>query len=110
MTAENRHAAAFSDEWTVLKGTHRLRREAGNTEMKKMIVHRQKRPSGYYTVAEVADILRVTTRTVHTYLHKDGLPYLKVGKNDLIGKEDLSYWIRKQTGMNLTEWRNSLEK
>lgn len=78
--------------------------------MKKMIVHRQKTPLGYYTVAEVADILRVTTRTVHTYLHKDNLPYRKVGKYNLIAKEDLSRWIREQTGMNLTEWRNSVEK
>ena len=78
--------------------------------MKKMIVHRQKTPSGYYTVAEVAKILRVTTRTVHTYLHQDNLPYSKVGKYNLIAKEDLSRWIREQTGMNLTEWRNSVEK
>lgn len=75
--------------------------------MKKMIVHRQKTPPGYYTVAEVAKILRVTTRTVHTYLHQDNLPYSKVGKYNLIATEDLSAWILKQTGMNLTEWRSS---
>ena len=74
--------------------------------MKKMSVRRQKLPSGYYTVAEVAEILRVTTRTVHTYLHVDGLPYQKVGKYNLIAKDDLSQWIQKQTGMNLTEWRS----
>lgn len=70
-----------------------------------MIVKRQKQPVGYYTVAEVAEILRVTTRTVHTYLHVDGLPYKKVGKYNLISKDDLSRWIQKQTGMNLTEWK-----
>lgn len=75
--------------------------------MKKMNVRRQKMPTGYYTVSEVADILRVTTRTVHTYLHVDGLPYQKVGKYNLIAKEDLSRWIYKQTGMNLTEWKNN---
>lgn len=75
--------------------------------MKKMKVRRQKTPSGYYTVSEVADILRVTTRTVHTYLHVDGLPYTKVGKYNLIAKDDLSRWIQKQTGMNLTEWKNN---
>lgn len=74
-----------------------------------MMVHRQKTPSGYYTVAEVADILRVTTRTVHTYLHVDGLPYEKVGKYNLIASEDLSRWINKQTGMTLIEWKNSLQ-
>ena len=74
--------------------------------MKKMIVKRQKLPSGFYTVSEVAEILRVTTRTVHTYLHVDGLPYRKVGKYNLIAKEDLSIWIQKQTGMNLTQWKN----
>lgn len=74
--------------------------------MKKMIVKRQKLPSGFYTVSEVAEILRVTTRTVHTYLHVDGLPYKKVGKYNLIAKEDLSAWIQKQTGMNLTQWKN----
>ena len=78
--------------------------------MKKMIVKRKTKPEGYYTVAEVAEILRVTTRTVHTYLHKDGLPYSKAGKLNLIKTEDLSNWIRKQTGMNLTEWKNSVEK
>ena len=76
--------------------------------MKKMSVRRQKLPSGYYTVAEVAEILRVTTRTVHTYLHVDGLPYKKVGKYNLIAVDDLSRWIQKQTGMNLTQWRNSI--
>ena len=76
--------------------------------MKKMIVRRQKTPDGYYTVAEVADILRVTTRTVHTYLHVDGLPYRKVGKYNLISKSDLSNWIQRQTGMNLTERNKSL--
>ena len=60
--------------------------------MKKMIVRRKKTPDGYLTVAEVASILRVTTRTVHTYLHKDGLPYSKVGKYNLIEKTDLSKW------------------
>ena len=78
--------------------------------MKKMIVKRTTKPEGFYTVAEVAEILRVTTRTVHTYLHNDGLPYSKVGKLDLIKTEDLSNWIRKQTGMNLTEWKNSVGK
>ena len=73
--------------------------------MRKMTVRRQKTPPGYYTVAEVADILRVTTRTVHTYLHVDGLPYKKVGKYNLIANEDLSRWINKQTGMSLTEWK-----
>ena len=76
--------------------------------MKKMIVHRQKTPPGYYTVAEVAKILRVTTRTVHTYLHQDNLPYSKVGKYNLIAKDDLSKWIWKQTGLNLTEWETQL--
>ena len=76
--------------------------------MKKMIVKRQKTPSGYYTVAEVANILKVTPRTVHTYLHVDGLPYQKVGKYNLIAKDDLSLWIKKQTGLNLTEWKQSL--
>lgn len=74
--------------------------------MKKMSVRRQKIPSGYYTVAEVAEILRVTTRTVHTYLHVDDLPYKKVGKYNLIAVEDLSRWIQKQTGMNLTQWKS----
>ncbi len=77
--------------------------------MKKMIVRRQQLPAGFFTVAEVADILHVTTRTVHTYLHVDGLPYKKVGKLNLIAKEDLSRWIQKQTGYNLTEWKQQSE-
>lgn len=76
--------------------------------MKKMIVRRKKTPDGYLTVAEVAAILRVTPRTVHTYIHEDGLPYSKVGKYNLIEKTDLSQWIKKQTGMNLTEWKDYL--
>ena len=76
--------------------------------MKKMKVYRHKPPLGYYTVAEVAEILRVTTRTVHNYLHLDGLPYKRVGKYNLISGEDLSRWIEKQTGMNLTEWKSSV--
>lgn len=42
-------------------------------------------PSGFFTVAEVTDILRAITRTVHIFLHIDGLPYKKVGKYSLIG-------------------------
>ena len=78
--------------------------------MKKMKVKRQKTQPGYYTVAEVAEILRVTTRTVHTYLHVDGLPYIKVGKYNLIAGEDLSRWISRQTGMNLSEWKKSVRE
>ena len=78
--------------------------------MRKMMVRRQKTPQGYYTVSEVAGILRVTTRTVHTYLHVDGLPYKKVGKYNLISNEDLSRWINKQTGMTLVEWRNQINR
>lgn len=73
--------------------------------MKKMIVRRRKTPDDYLTVAEVASILRVTPRTVHNYLHKDDLPYIKVGKYNLIKKTDLSKWIQKQTNMNLSEWK-----
>ncbi len=41
--------------------------------------------------------------------HRQFLPYCKVGKYNLIAKEDLSRWIQKQTNMNLTEWRASVE-
>ena len=73
--------------------------------MKKMVVRRKKTPDGYLTVAEVASILRVTPRTVHNYLHKDNLPYIKIGKYNLIEKDNLSRWIQKQTNMNLSEWK-----
>ena len=75
--------------------------------MKKMSVKRMQIPDNFYTVAEIAEILHVTTRTVHTYLHVDGLPFQKSGKYDIVSKQDLSDWLVKQNGQTLEQWIDS---
>ena len=55
--------------------------------IKKMMVKQQKHPEGYYTVAEVADILRVRTRIVYTCLQVDGIQYQNFEKYVLIAKK-----------------------
>lgn len=44
------------------------------------------------TISDTAKILKVTTRTVHTYL-KRGLPHIKVGGVVRISADDLSSWF-----------------
>lgn len=75
--------------------------------MKKMNVKRVPIPDDYYTVAEIAEILHVTTRTVHTYLHVDGLPYKKSGRYNIVSKNDLSDWLLKQSGQTLEQWKKN---
>lgn len=70
--------------------------------MKKMRV--QKKIDGFYSVKEVANILNVSTRTVHKYLHESGLKYKKIGNRNFVSDNDLSNWILSQSGMDLKSW------
>ncbi len=52
----------------------------------------------YYTVEEVAEILRVSIDTVRNYINrkKNKLPAYKLGKEYRIAKVDFDKWMEQQ--------------
>ena len=59
-----------------------------------MIERKIAQPQKLLTVKEVAQFLRVNERTVRYYLNDSKeIPYLKVGKKNLITEKDLSGFI-----------------
>ena len=50
-----------------------------------------------YTLDEVADILKVTKRTLYTYVKEGKLPAVKMGKYWRITHENLQAFISKDT-------------
>ena len=62
-----------------------------------MIEQKMAQPQKLLTVKEVAQILRVKERTVRYYLNDSKeIPYLKVGKKNLIPEKDLSGFIESR--------------
>ena len=62
-----------------------------------MIERKIAQPQKLLTVKEVAKFLRVKERTVRYYLNDSKeIPYLKVGKKNLIREEDLSGFIESR--------------
>ena len=53
-----------------------------------------------YTTAEVAEILKVTQRTVYNYLKAKKLKAAKVGRDWLITESNLKKFIECGTGSN----------
>lgn len=50
-----------------------------------------------YTLNEVADILKVTKRTLYNYIKAEQLPAVKMGKYWRITEENLQTFISKDT-------------
>lgn len=50
-----------------------------------------------YTLNEVADILKVTKRTLYNYIKAEQLPAVKMGKYWRITEENLQAFISKDT-------------
>lgn len=46
-----------------------------------------------YTISEVADIFKVTTRTIHNWIAEGRLPIIKIGKTVRISDEDIKALI-----------------
>jgi len=46
-----------------------------------------------YTISEVADIFKVTTRTIHNWITEGRLPIIKIGKTVRISDEDIKALI-----------------
>ena len=62
-----------------------------------MIERKISQPQKFLTVKEVAQVLRVKERTVRYYLNDSKeIPYLKVGKKNLIPEKDLSGFIESR--------------
>lgn len=51
-----------------------------------------------YSVDEAAQVLGVSRCTVYKLIHRADFPALKVGNRQLISREGLSEWVRKQAG------------
>lgn len=51
----------------------------------------------FYTILEVAEILRVHRRTVYTYLKNGDLKAFKPGKEWRVTPEDLEDFIKRRT-------------
>ena len=52
----------------------------------------------FYTVLEVADIMRVTGDTVRAWVHDKALPAFKAGRSWRIRKSDLAAFVGTQFG------------
>lgn len=50
-----------------------------------------------YTLEEVSDILKVTRRTLYTYIHEGTLPAVKIGKYWRVDHESLQEFISRGT-------------
>ena len=50
-------------------------------------------------VDEAAQVLGVSRCTVYKLIHRADFPALKVGNRQLISREGLAEWVRKQAGM-----------
>lgn len=50
-----------------------------------------------YTLNEVADILKVTKRTVYNYIKAEQLPAIKMGKYWRVTEENLQAFVSKDT-------------
>lgn len=55
-----------------------------------------------YTIPEVADIFKVTTRTIHNWIAEGRLPIIKIGKTVRISDEDIKALI--DTGRTIKTW------
>ncbi len=48
-----------------------------------------------YTISEIAEILRVTERTIYNYIKEDELPAIKIGKHWRVRHEHLEQFLEK---------------
>lgn len=51
-----------------------------------------------YSVDEAAQVLGVSRGTIYSLIHRADFPALKVGNRQLISREGLAEWVRKQAG------------
>ena len=51
-----------------------------------------------YSVDEAAQVLGVSRSTIYNLIHRADFPALKVGSRQLISREGLAEWVRKQAG------------
>ncbi|MBW4258516.1 helix-turn-helix domain-containing protein [Methanobacterium sp. YSL] len=49
-----------------------------------------------YTVEEIAEILRVTERTIYNYIKEEDLPAIKIGKHWRVRHEHLEQFLEKK--------------
>ena len=85
-------------DWNQDPYLQRLEKELKKmNERLSMIERKIAQPQKLLTVKEVAKFLRVKERTVRYYLNDSKeIPYLKVGKKNLIPEKDLSGFIESR--------------
>jgi excisionase family DNA binding protein len=49
-----------------------------------------------YTINEIAEILRVTQRTIYNYIKEHELPAIKIGKHWRVRHEQLEQFLQKK--------------
>lgn len=49
-----------------------------------------------YTISEIAEILRVTERTIYNYIKEDELPAIKIGKHWRVRHEHLEQFLQRK--------------
>ena len=85
-------------DWNQDPYLQRLEEELKKMNERLSIIERKiEQPQKLLTVKEVAKFLRVKERTVRYYLNDSKeIPYLKVGKKNLIPEKDLSGFIESR--------------
>lgn len=52
-----------------------------------------------YTIEEIAQILRVTQRTIYNYIKEEELPAIKIGKHWRVRHEHLELYLEKKSNV-----------
>jgi excisionase family DNA binding protein len=64
----------------------------------------------FLTPEEVADILRINVLTVYSYIQRDNLNAVRLGRNYRISRQDLSSFIKSKRIQKLAVERNKEKK
>lgn len=53
-----------------------------------------KAPDGYFSLAQTAEFLKVSPKTIYRYIRERGLPASKPGGRWIIKKSELEAWVK----------------
>lgn len=57
----------------------------------------------FYTVDELASLLRVSPKTVYRYVENHQVPYVRVVRGILFYRDTIHYWLKHQSTNQLTD-------
>lgn len=64
-------------------------------------------PEEFYTVQEVAELLRVEKHAIYRYIKDYGLPHVQIGRRFLINKVAFRAWISENGAGDFNPYENS---